>query len=106
MFVPFALPYREASRLYGMHRYLGEIAAFFSARWIDFLSAGDRNRLYGAATGAWRGPEGDLFPGFLAVALAAVAVVRLRRAGAPRVAARRRPSASRAAARSRALWTP
>ncbi len=28
VFVPFALPYREASRLYGMRRYLGEVRHF------------------------------------------------------------------------------
>jgi len=85
VFVPFALPYREASRLYGMRRYLGEVLAF-SARWTYFLSAGDKNRLYGAGTEAWRGAEGDLFPGLLAVALAAAALVQLRRAGSPRAA--------------------
>ena len=87
VFVPFALPYREASRLYGMRRYFGEMR-FFSARWFYFLSAGDRNWLYGHATAAWRGPEGDLFPGLLAVALAAAAVVQLLRAGTPRIAGR------------------
>jgi len=88
VFVPFALPYREASRLYGMHRYFGEMLVF-SARWFYFLSAGDRNWLYGHATEAWRGPEGDLFPGLLAVALASAAVVQLLRAGPRRVAGQR-----------------
>jgi hypothetical protein len=88
VFVPFALPYREASRLYGMRRYFGEMR-FFSARWFYFLSAGERNWLYGHATEAWRGPEGDLFPGLLAVALAGAAVVQLFRAGAPRNAGER-----------------
>jgi hypothetical protein len=83
VFVPFALPYREASRLYGMRRYLGEARAF-SARWTDFLSAGDRNQLYGRATRRWGAAEGDLFPGLLPVALAAVAVIRLRTAGSAR----------------------
>ncbi|HWZ84778.1 MAG TPA: hypothetical protein VN032_01170, partial [Thermoanaerobaculia bacterium] len=80
VFVPFALPYREASALYGMRRYMGEMLAF-SGRWGDFLSAGDRNRLYGRATVRWRGAEGDFFPGILPVALAVVAIVRLRRRG-------------------------
>jgi hypothetical protein len=79
VFLPFALPYREASALYGMRRYWGEILAF-SGRWTDFLSAGQRNRLYGPLTKAWRGPEGDFFPGLVPVLLAAFAVVRLRRA--------------------------
>jgi hypothetical protein len=78
VFVPFALPYREASALYGMKRYFGEIL-IFSGRLGDFLSAGDRNRLYGPLTTRWRGAEGDFFPGILAVVLALVAVVRLRR---------------------------
>jgi hypothetical protein len=79
VFLPFALPYREASALYGMRRYWGEVLAF-SGRWTDFLSAGSRNRLYGPLTKAWRGAEGDFFPGLVPVFLAAFAVVRLSRA--------------------------
>lgn len=99
VFVPFALPYREASALYGMKRYFGEILTF-SGRLGDFLSAGDRNRLYGPLTTRWRGAEGDFFPGLLPVALAIVALVRLRRArdagpGSPAV-----PGPRRLAARS------
>lgn len=95
VFVPFALPYREASRLYGMRRYLGEALAF-SARWTDFLSAGDRNQLYGRLTRRWGAAEGDLFPGLLPVALAAVAVIRLRTAGSARsFGSRPEPSVSR-----------
>ena len=90
VFLPFALPYRTASALYGMKRYLSEVRTF-SGRWTDFLSAGDRNWLYGEATLRWRGPEGDFFPGILPVLLAAVAVVGLRRRG-PGAEATRAPA--------------
>ncbi len=80
-FVPFAHAYLEASRIYGMKRYLSEILEF-SGRWTDFLSAGPRNRLYGPLTARWRAPEGDFFPGVLPLALAAVAIGRGR--GGPR----------------------
>ncbi|MFY9551641.1 MAG: hypothetical protein WAU32_10860 [Thermoanaerobaculia bacterium] len=82
VFVPFALPYRTAHRLYGMKRYFGEMD-FYSGRWGNFLSAGDKNRLYGPATGRWRAPEGDFFPGSIAVALAGIALARERRKGGP-----------------------
>jgi hypothetical protein len=77
-FLPFALGYRKASALYGMQRYMGELEAF-SGRWADFLSAGDRNRLYGPLTSRWRAPEGDFFPGLVALGLAAIALSKLRR---------------------------
>jgi hypothetical protein len=94
-FAPFALPYREARQLYGMRRYLGETLVF-SARLSDFLSAGARNRLYGVATERWARAEGDLFPGLVPVALAVLAVARLRRAGpASPAAPGRGPSPSR-----------
>ena len=82
VFLPFALAYREASALYGMKRYWGEILTF-SGRWADFLSAGGRNRLYGTLTKSWRNPEGDFFPGLVPLILAAVALVRLRRVAEP-----------------------
>ncbi len=81
-FVPFAIPYKKASELYGMQRGVGEMT-FFSARPGYFLSAGERNRLWGSATERFRGPEGDFFPGVLAVGLAAVAVARVRRRDTP-----------------------
>jgi hypothetical protein len=77
LWLPFLLPYRAASRLYGMHRGLAEMT-FFSGRPESFLSAGDRNRLYGPLTTKWRSPEGDFFPGLLPLLLAAVAVTRVR----------------------------
>jgi hypothetical protein len=73
-FLPFAVAYRKASELYGMRRYVGELNSY-SGRWSDFLSAGERNRLYGSVTSAWRAPEGDFFPGLAALALAGLAVV-------------------------------
>ena len=52
VFVPFALPYREASRLYGMRRYLGEVLHLLGAA-ERFSLAGMRNRLSGDATARW-----------------------------------------------------
>ncbi len=76
-FLPFAVAYRRAGELYGMRRYFSEML-FYSGRWSYFLSAGEKNRLWGPVTKAWRGPEGDFFPGLTALALAAVALVRVR----------------------------
>ena len=76
--VPFAVPYRKASQLYGMRRTVGEMT-YFSARPSYFLSAGERNRFWGPVTARFRGPEGDFFPGILALGLAGYAVLRSRR---------------------------
>jgi hypothetical protein len=81
VFLPFALPYREAKVLYGMKRYWGEVLVF-SGRWTDFLSAGSRNWIYGPLTRSWRAPEGDFFPGLVPVFLSVFTLVRLRRARA------------------------
>ncbi|HEY4231715.1 MAG TPA: hypothetical protein VGO79_16230, partial [Thermoanaerobaculia bacterium] len=87
IWLPFLLPYRTASRLLGMRRGLTEMT-YFSGRPGAFLSAGDRNRLYGPLTRRWRSPEGDFFPGLLALLLAAVAVWRVRvRVAGPRAEA-------------------
>ncbi len=77
-FAPFAIGYRRASELYHMQRYYGEMEAF-SGRWTDFLSAGVRNRFWGPLGKRWLAPEGDFFPGVVAVALALVAVAALRK---------------------------
>jgi hypothetical protein len=78
-FLPFAIPYEKASKLYGMRRTIGEMT-FFSAKPGYFLSAGERNKFWGPLTARWRGPEGDFFPGLIPLVLAGIAVVRLRRA--------------------------
>jgi hypothetical protein len=44
-----------------------------SAQWLDFLSAGPSNAVYGW-TSAWSAPEHRLFPGALGLVLAAVAL--------------------------------
>ena len=96
-FAPFAHAYLEASRIYGMKRYLSEILQF-SGRWTDFLSAGIRNRLYGPITARWRAPEGDFFPGVFPLALAAAAVAmgrsrsRREETAAPAAVRRRHPA--------------
>ncbi len=78
--MPWLLPYRRASELYGMRRTPGEMKSY-SGRVTDFLSAGDRNRLYGPLTRRWDAPEGFFFPGLLPPVLAGVALGKLRRAG-------------------------
>ncbi len=95
--LPFYLPYRKAAREYGMVRYEPEIE-FFSGRPIDFLTAGDQNKLYARLTQKWGKGEGDFFPGVGAVALAIVGWRLLRReteppATAERVSRRRRIAA-------------
>ncbi len=78
---PFFFPYVLASRLYGFERGSHE-AEWFSGRVTEFLSAGSRNRLYGAVTQRWSHPEGDFFPGLVPVALAVLALRRSRRPAA------------------------
>ena len=78
VFLPFAIPYRRAEELYGMKRYFEEVRTY-SGRWGDFLSAGEKNRLYGALTRPWAAAEGDFFPGLAAVVLAGITVAKLRR---------------------------
>lgn len=98
VFLPFALPYHRAEVLYGMKRYTSEML-FFSGRFHDFLSTGFRSRLYGKATAAWNSPEGDFFPGLVAVVLSAIALVRVRRAAqsdAPAPLSSRRKASARA----------
>ena len=76
---PFFYPYILVSRRYGFERSAHE-AEFFSGRVVEFLSAGMRNRLYGALTQRWSHAEGDFFPGIVPVALAVLALRRSRRA--------------------------
>jgi hypothetical protein len=79
--LPFAAPYKKASEIYRMRRTVGEMT-FYSAKPGYFLSAGDRNKLWGPLTTRFRGPEGDFFPGLLALSLAVVPVLMLRRSAA------------------------
>lgn len=94
-FLPFALAYARAGRLYGMHRYLSEML-FYSGRPGYFLSAGVLNRFWGPVTRNWRGPEGDFFPGLVALGLATFALVAVRRPAEPAIGT---PPRARAAAR-------
>lgn len=98
-FLPFAIPYKKASDLYGMRRTVGEMT-FYSARPGYFLSAGERNKLWGPITARWRGPEGDFFPGLIPLGLAGVALLRLRRRGPPAPPAGELPRWRRRAARA------
>jgi hypothetical protein len=68
------------SEIYGARRGDSEIL-FYSARPIDFLTAGVRNKLYAPLTQKWGKAEGDLFPGLTPVALAALAIFLRPRKG-------------------------
>ena len=56
-------------RLYGFRRGLSEIQ-MFSGRWTDFLSAGEKNWLWGPVTARFQAPERHFFPGAAAIVLA------------------------------------
>lgn len=90
--LPFYIPYKLASDLYGMRRGWGEIEAF-SGRPIDFLTAGPQNKLYAPLTQKLAQPEGDFFPGLSVVALAVIGAVLLW-ARRPERSARQGSSAS------------
>jgi len=83
--VPFLVAYALAAKLYGMQRGYEEIDVF-SGVWTDFLTAGGQNKLYAPLTQKWAKAEGELFPGIVALALAAVAVCWRRRPGRPALA--------------------
>jgi hypothetical protein len=76
--VPFFYPYALVSKLYGFQRSAHE-AEWFSGRVVEFLSAGMRNKLYGAVTQRWSHAEGDFFPGIVPVVLAVLSLRRSRR---------------------------
>jgi len=94
---PFFAPYAIASKLYGAERGYGEIE-FYSGTWTAFLNPGPQNKMYPSLAKKFEKPEGELFPGFVAIALAVVALSRRRRDGdadpAPPVSPRRRRLAS------------
>ena len=71
--LPFFLPYWWARAEVGLVRSLEEVA-FYSARLESYLAAPRGNFLYGALTASFRRPEGELFTGFVAVALAIFAL--------------------------------
>jgi hypothetical protein len=84
--LPFYLPYREASKAYQMRRSLDEVS-YYSRFLRDFATAGPENKLYAPLTQHWAKPEGNFFPGLVAVALAIGAMSRLRREKEPPVPA-------------------
>lgn len=69
---PAAIAHLRASEIVG-ERSRGD-AESGSATWLDFLSAGPGNRLYGKSTSSWGRAERHLFPGVLALGLAAIAL--------------------------------
>ncbi|HET7451269.1 MAG TPA: hypothetical protein VFL12_00885, partial [Thermoanaerobaculia bacterium] len=87
---PLYRPYVEASRMYHFRRSIGETMSY-SARLTSFLSAGSRNKLWGAATHRFEKPEAQLFPGLVVLLLAGAAWARIRRRPEPERAGARRP---------------
>ena len=86
---PLYLPYIAASRLYHFHRSLAEMTTY-SAGPASFFSAGSRSRVYAGLTHRFERPEAQLFPGLLAIALAAGTWRAIRRRPAASAAADRR----------------
>jgi hypothetical protein len=76
--LPFYVPYAKAASLYGMRRSVGEMR-FYSARPSALLVAGSQNKLWAPLTQRFARPEAEMFPGVIPVALAAYAIVGLRR---------------------------
>jgi hypothetical protein len=84
---PVYAPYAKAAKAYGMRRSSGEMR-FYSARPSALLVAGPQNKLWGPITGRFARPEAEMFPGVVPVALAAWALLRLRRVRVPEPPAR------------------
>jgi hypothetical protein len=84
LLLPGLLPYWRLKRDFAFSRPFDDLI-FFSADLLTFLSAPRENRLWGSFLEALRKPEGDLFPGIIPWALAAVglAAVIARRKGPP-----------------------
>jgi hypothetical protein len=68
--LPFLMLYREGQRLHGIERPLGEVIRF-SADVYGYLSAPEALRVWGRVVQAYPKPEGELFPGAVAILLVA-----------------------------------
>jgi hypothetical protein len=79
LLVPVLLPYQTVSKLYGMHRELGEVMDG-SATWADWLWSSSRNATWGGLPD-WSKtkPERLLFPGIMPLFLSAAAFVLYRK---------------------------
>jgi hypothetical protein len=73
MLLPFLLPYLHAQRDQGLTRSLRAVAVY-DASWRDYLTTGGRVHQFWSAR-FQPGMRAALFPGFVAVALAGVAIV-------------------------------
>ena len=74
MLVPFLLPYLHAQREQGLTRSL-EAVAVYNGSWIDYLTTGSRLHYNAWSIRFWPEMRAALFPGFVAVLVAGVAVV-------------------------------
>lgn len=72
--LPFLIPYQIVASEYGARRTTGE-ARLGSAAPVHWLVASSRSLLYGGFLDRWRTDERELFPGLLAIVLAAVGLL-------------------------------
>jgi hypothetical protein len=69
--LPFLLPYQRVASTYGARRTTGE-AKRMQAAPVHWLVASSRNVIYGDTMKQWRTDERELFPGIVAIVLAAI----------------------------------
>ena len=101
LLLPFLLPYRAVRSEAGLVRSLDE-AAQYAARPASYLALPASNRWLGDATARFRGDEGALFPGLVALALALGGGVLAW--GRPDTAVRRSGRRATGAGRACSMW--
>ncbi|MBV8520394.1 MAG: hypothetical protein JO197_23585 [Acidobacteria bacterium] len=91
--LPFLVPYQIVASTYGERRTTFE-SRLGAATWTDWLVASSRNATYGQIVDPkLQRDERELFPGLLAIVLAAYAFVSRERDAQPRMTRRRTPLA-------------
>jgi hypothetical protein len=95
--LPFLLPYAAVREELQFNRSRGEVIRY-SADVYSYATAADGQLLWGSVLRAFPKPEGDLFPGFVAILLAITGLVAWR--------ARDGEAASRSAPLARFRWLP
>jgi hypothetical protein len=100
--LPFLLPYAAVREQLGFERSMSEVIRY-SADVHSYATAWEVQPIWGGVINAFPKPEGDLFPGFVALLLAAIGLCAWRSAGAPLAAS----AADRAEPRARRMpWLP
>jgi hypothetical protein len=72
--VPYALPYLRTSETLGARE--AKEVALYSARLANYFASPPQSALWGWTSARWGGPELNLFPGAVAIVLAAAAAFR------------------------------